>query len=449
MSELLESPVGPTLPRTEASPVRVVIVDIDDTISDIDCRHPTADRYQGVWVLAVRGDWPLGLVDVPVSGPVLRGPDLASLLRDRLGEQWERPPAQDNPLRPLPTMAVVVPTNLGRPQQLSACVASLTQLDYPDFEIVVVDNRREPAGRNELLESMATWPRVRIVAERQPGISAARNKGVEATDAEVVAFTDDDVRVHPRWLLALGRRFASEPELDAVTGLVLPEELETPAQLLFEQSGSALDRGYRPVTFRLAQPHGPWWRRLSDIPKIERHEAGGGGDTVFPLYATGELGIGSNMAFRTSTVRALGGFDVALGVGTSTCGGEDLAMLLELIMTGRRLGYEPSAIVHHTHRRTLEELEVQIRGYGIGFSAMMLSLVWRKPRRIRGFAAAVPQGLLAMSKPDSTKRSGRGDDYPKDLARAELRGMVAGPAAYLRERRRAHSGPSDRRSGRG
>ncbi len=112
---------------------------------------------------------------------------------------------------------------------------------------------------------------------------------------------------------------------------------------------------------------------------------------MFPLYATGELGIGSNMAFRTSVLRSLGGFDHALGVGTSTCGGEDLAMLLELLMSGRLLGYEPAAIVHHTHRRTLEDLEIQLRGYGIGFSAMMLSLVWRDPRRLRGFAAAVPR----------------------------------------------------------
>ena len=333
-------------------------------------------------------------------------------------------------------MAVVVPTNLGRTVQLRACVASLTELDYPEFEIVVVDNRPEPAGPHDLLTLLAGWPRVRVVSERRPGISAARNRGVEATDAEVVAFTDDDVRVHPRWLLALGRRFASEPGLDAVTGLVLPEELETQAQILFEQSGSALDRGYRPVTFRLARVPESRWRRLFDVPKIERREDDGG-DSVFPLYATGELGLGSNMAFRTSALRALGGFDHALGVGTSTCGGEDLAMLLELLMSDRSLGYEPSAIVHHTHRRTLEDLEVQLRGYGIGFSAMMLSLVWRKPRRLRGFAAAVPQGLRAMTKPDSANRSRRTADYPKRLARAELRGMLAGPVAYLRERRGA------------
>jgi GT2 family glycosyltransferase len=419
--------------RSTGAPVRVSIIDIEQPISDIDCRHPVAEHYRGLWILAVRGDSPLKLVEVPVVGPVLPSSDLADHLRRQLGELWDRPSQLPRADLPLPSIAVVVPTNLGRPEQLRSCVQSLTQLDYPNFEIVVVDNRHEPAPASEVLESLAPLPGVRIVRERRPGISAARNRGVEATTADVVAFTDDDVRVHPRWLAALGRRFASDPGLDAVTGLVLPDELETDAQLLFEQSGSGPDRGYQPVNFRLA-PSGPWWQQLLSVPTIERHESGIPTAT-FPFYATGELGIGSNMAYRTSALHSLGGFDLALGVGTATCGGEDLAMLLELLLDGRLLGYEPSAIVHHTHRRTLEDLEVQLRGYGVGFSAMMLSLILRDSRRLRGFVAALPHGLRAMSRSDSTKKSRRNEDYPKELSRAELRGMLTGPAAYLRERR--------------
>jgi glycosyltransferase involved in cell wall biosynthesis len=433
VSDSSSSPTLTTKNRTASAPVRVAIIDIKDPIPDVDCRHPVAEYYRGLWVLAVRDDSPIGLVDVPVSGPVLRSSDLADHLRDQLDEQWNRPSRIIRSDRPLPSIAVVVPTNLGRPTQLRSCVQSLTQLDYPDFEIVVVDNRTGAAPPHEVLESMAGWPRVRVVCERRPGISAARNRGIEATTADVVAFTDDDVRVHPRWLWALGHRFASDPELDAVTGLVLPDELETDAQLLFEQSGSGQDRGFRPVTFRLADQSGPRWRQLLSVPMIERHEPGTP-VTAFPLYATGELGIGSNMAFRTDALRTVGGFDVALGVGTATCGGEDLAMLLELLLAGRSLGYEPSAIVHHTHRRTIKDLEIQLRGYGVGFSAMVFSLVLRDFRRLRGFAVALPRGLRAMLNPDSTKRSGRNDDYPKQLSRAELRGMLTGPGAYLRER---------------
>ena len=419
---------------TEAGPVRVVIIDVDLPLPDIDCRHPTSERYKGIWVLAVRGDSPLGLVDVPVSGDFLRGSSLASVLREQLGEQWDRSMPPGDLGGPLPSMAVVVPTNLGRPGQLRVCVESLRTLDYPDYEIIVVDNRPDPSPEHELLTEMADWPRVRVVRERRPGISAARNRGVEATTAEFVAFTDDDVRVHPKWLSALGRRFTTEPQLDALSGLVLPEELETEAQLLFEQSSTGLHRGYQPLTFRLTMAQGTWWQRLISPPRIERYEAGKE-TTSSPLYATGDLGFGSNMAFRTSSLRELGGFDCALGVGTATCGGEDLAMFLELLISGRSMGYEPSAIVHHTHRRTLEDLEVQLRGYGAGFSAMMLSLLWNDRRRVGGFISTVPLGMWALTKPDSTKRSARGEEYPKELARAELRGLLTGPVAYVRERR--------------
>jgi hypothetical protein len=232
----------------------------------------------------------------------------------------------------------------------------------------------------------------------------------------------------------VGRRFDAEPELDAITGLVLPEELETEAQLLFEQWGAGRETGFRPVTYRLASRSGSWLHRLISIPMVER-QGPEQSQSQFSLYATGELGLGSNMAFRANALRALGGFDCSLGVGTATCGGEDVAILLDLLMSGRALGHEPAAIVHHRHRRTLEELELQLRGYGIGFGAMMTSLMCRDSRHLRGILAAAPQALRALADPDSAKRSGRSAQYPGSLARAEVRGMLIGPAAYLKERR--------------
>ena len=88
--------------------------------------------------------------------------------------------------------------------------------------------------------------------EPHPGISAARNRGIAVATGEIIAFTDDDVVVDRRWLRALGERFARQPDVSAVTGLVVPLELETAAQVLFEQSGSGLDRGFVPLTFECA-----------------------------------------------------------------------------------------------------------------------------------------------------------------------------------------------------
>ena len=137
----------------------------------------------------------------------------------------------------------------------------------------------------------------------------------------------------------------------------------------------------------------------------------------------------------------------AAGVGTATCGGEDLAMLLEMLMAGRTLGYEPSAIVHHSHRRGLiEDLESELRGYGIGFSAMMLARRGVSPshsgvpRRSAPRTAGYGQAGLSEALEAEFR-------VPSGVARAELRGMFQGPAAYVRGYETTRHGPDESTTG--
>ena len=395
-------------------PIRVAVVDVSAPMRDVDCTRAEAPPYRGAWILACRRGRPLGSVELALDGARIEASVLERELRARLGDAWSREPPDDSPA--LARASVVVPTALSRPDQLRRCVARLRELDHPDYEVIVVDNRRQGAS--------VEIPGAHVVREPRPGISAARNRGLAAADGEIVAFTDDDVEVDRRWLRALGERFSRQPDLAAVTGLVVPSELETPAQIFFEQSGSGLDRGYAALTF---ERDGRF--------QIRRRSIDDGSERVHSLYQTGELGLGSNMAFRTSVLRAMGGFDVALGTGTPTFGGEDLAMLIELIVAGHRLAYEPSAIVHHTHRATLDDLERQIYGYGVGFTAMLTAIALRNPRHFAGLTAALPAWVRSLRNPASPKRSNRSDTYPTSLARSELRGMLAGPQAYLSARR--------------
>ncbi len=402
---------------TAPGPMRVAVIDVDDPLTDLDCSREDTPPYAGAWILACRDGRPLGSVELPLRGTRVSAADLERELHGRLGEAWWLEPYGSADVPTLVHASVIVPTNAARPAQLRRCVQRLVTLDHPDYEVIVVDNRPAADAPLELAGA-------RVIREARPGISAARNRGLAAATGEIIAFTDDDVDVDRRWLRALGERFARQPEVAAVTGLVVPLELETAAQVWFERSGSGPDRSYAPLTFELAGRF-----------RMRRRDGETGAERVDSLYATGELGLGSNMAFRAAALRAAGGFDEALGTGTPSRGGEDLAMLVELLASGHPLAYEPSAIVYHTHRATLAELDRQIYGYGVGFTAMLTAIALRNPRHLAGLAAVVPRWLRSLRDPASAKHAGRPADYPGALARAELRGMLAGPFAYRRSRR--------------
>jgi GT2 family glycosyltransferase len=400
------------------APVRVAVIDVAGPLADLDCGRAEQPPYTAAWILVCQAGRPLGSIEIALHDPVITAAELEREVRGQLGDAWDtgRPAAQEPPL-PLARASVVVPTNFGRPAELRRCLKRLGELDHPDYEVIVVDNRPADAPAADIEGA-------RVVREPRPGISAARNRGISVATGEIIAFTDDDVQVHPGWLSALGRRFARQPHLSAVSGLVMPLELETQAQILFEQSGSGLDRGYAPLTFERAGRF-----------RVRRRDERSGVAEVRSLYLTGEFGLGSNMAFRTAVLQAAGGFDEALGVGTPTRGGEDLAMFVELLTAGHQTGYEPTAIIEHQHRATMADLDRQIYGYGLGFTAMLTAVTLRDPRHALGLAAIVPAWLRSLRAESSVKSVNRAEDYPPGLARAEFRGMAAGPLAYLRARR--------------
>ena len=409
------------------APVRVAVIDVAGPLADLDCRRPEEPPYTAAWILVCKSGLPIGSIEIPLAGPAISAEELDREVSRQLGDEWRRdqPAAHQPPPMPLSRASVVVPTNFARPAELRRCLKTLAELDHPDYEVIVVDNRPADAPAAEL-------EGVRVVREPRPGISAARNRGVAVATGEIIAFTDDDVQVHPGWLSALGRRFARQPHVSVVTGLVIPLELETQAQIFFEQSGSGQDRGYAPLTFERAGRF-----------QVRRRDQRAAAEQVRSLYLTGEFGFGANMAFRTAVLQAAGGFDEALGVGTPTRGGEDVAMFVELLAAGHQIGYEPAAINEHQHRATMSDLDRQIYGYGLGFTAMLTAVALRDPWHLLGLAAIVPAWLRSLRAESSAKSVNRADDYPPALARAEFRGMAAGPAAYLRSRL---ASPSARRS---
>lgn len=439
-ADLADIPESLSALTARTRPIQIVYFDIDDLIDEF----RFDEHYGEAWIIACKNEVPLGMATIELSADASQNRERLSELRDSL-----RKVASETTVRlsipddDLPPISVVVPTNVFRIQALEQCVSSLEQLDYPNFEVLLVDNRRDVPSPDALATIVRgrTW--LRVVREPSPGVAAARNKGVASAKSEVIAMVDDDVQVNRQWLRAIGARMTLEPKLDAVTGLVMPAELETPAQIWFEHyyGGFGSSRKFAPATLE-ADDHVPRFLRGSQI--LARDWSGAIVGT-FPVYGIGAYAAGANMAFRKAAIDRAGGFDTALGTGTVTHGGEDLATLIQILWTGGQLGYEPAAFVHHQHRRRYLELVSQVEGNGLGLTALLTSLVRNDPRHILGLSSQL-RGALKRKAEQRAERlrgvkvGGKIDSaapplYPPDLVKREFRHYPLGPFAYFRSRR--------------
>lgn len=418
-------------------PIKVSVIDIERCPATIS----GAPDYGALWALIRERGRARGMIKIPFQDGALSREQLLAAVAG-LPPPAEVPTPDATPGGKLPSISVVIPSMLGRRDGLQACLDSLAALDYPDYEVIVVDNRPAGAPPVELAA-------VRVVREPRPGISAARNRGLAAATGEIVAFTDDDVEVDPSWLRAIALRMRAHPEEACVTGLTLPRELQTPAQVALEDyyGGFGL-RTFEPLSHRLRLAPGP--KSLLRAATVDAVGDDGRLRKSFSLYATGSFGHGANMAVRRHALRELGGFDVALGAGTPTCGGEDLAMFARLIWHGYSVGFEPGALVHHTHRRDDQGLRGQIKGYGVGWGALLLALAAEDPRHLGRMLGTVPRGARALSSSYRRKLRSQHSHQPmrsehrpdgesprsmSDLAHVELRGIAVSPVRYLRSRR--------------
>ncbi len=334
--------------------------------------------------------------------------DLAALL-----ETGGRATPRQTPPRPRGRAAAIVCTTGEQPELLRRSLESLVGMDGGDAEIVVVDNRPSRAGTRALVEEFGARAPVRYVRESRPGLAIARNAGLAATGGvDFVAFTDDDAVVDPDWLSWLLAPFR-HPEVQAVTGLVMPLRLESEAEKRFERY-AGFGKGVAGATY----------------------DAGGyaARDRFLFPYWGGMFGSGNSMAFRRETLIARGGFDPALGAGTPTAGGEDIAAFTDVILAGGRLVYEPRSICWHQHRGTEEALRAQVRNYGIGLTAVLWKY-WTSDWRFSVTVARSVPGLLGLVR---SRREDRAlERLPSDLAALEGRGRLLGPWRYVSSRRRA------------
>jgi O-antigen biosynthesis protein len=320
-----------------------------------------------------------------------------------------------------PNLDVVIPTR-NRPDRLAECIDSILATGYANLRVIVVDNASSGPETQDLVAGRADWrPHVEYVQEPVPGSSRARNRGLSRTRAEFVAFVDDDVLVDRGWAAGIIATFLDEPEAGCVTGPIIAAELATQSQMWIEEYGGFSKGFVRHVYDPFDSP--------AEVP-------------LFP-YAAGTYGSGANMAFRRDTILGVRGFDLALGIGTASRGGEDLAAFAAALLSGHRVVYDPGVLVRHRHHAGYDKLRQVILGYGTGLGAYLTKTVYDRPSTIVELARRVRPGLAYLLLPDSPKNAHKTSDYPRELTIRELAGLAWGPFAYglgrvrLRRQRRA------------
>ncbi len=373
----------------------------------------------GIAIVVRRAGRPVGFVMQPAAaGQELSSRQVEELIgrscgvkllqegiRDQLGiaaEPWTPPRV---------SIAICTKDNPAILERLLESLARMEQGAGGDPpEILVVDNAPSDDRTRTVCER---FPGTRYFMEPKVGLNFARNRALREASGAVLAFLDDDVVVDRGWLLGVYEALRENPDARAVTGLVLPFELATEAQVLFEAHG-----GFRRGFDKLRHRPRAW-------PE----------DPLYPCGA-GSFGAGCNMLFRRDTLLDLGGFDEALDTGAPLPGGGDLDIFYRVVRSGGLLVYEPSALAFHQHRREMPKLRRQYWTWGLGFMAFVEKSYRSDPAYRPHLRRTVNWWMR-----DQARRLYRGlrgrHALPAPLLAAELVGGVVGlTGAYTRSRRR-------------
>lgn len=250
-----------------------------------------------------------------------------------------------------------------RAAYLSHAIRSLAEQDLSrdNCETIVVDNGSTDETRQIVSGLTKEISNLRYVYEEKPGLSNARNRGLEKAAAPVVAFLDDDAMAVKEWLTAILDAFNAEPQPACVGGPVEPWwEIPQPAWFPDSMIGCS-NRDYGAI----ARPY--------------RYPA--------------EQPVGCNMAFLKERVEEIGGFNPTLEKYN-----DETELISRLVQAGGRIFYQPRARVRHLLAKERLRLTWQIkRHYEEGKSlAGVASLKDHLPRSRR--VTEVGRNLFSISK---------------------------------------------------
>ena len=246
------------------------------------------------------------------------------------------------PLSCWPGISVVIACYNGA-ATLQACLDSLTALNYPNYEVLLVDD-----GSTDATPQIASrFPIVRRIRQEHLGLSVARNTGIAASSGEIIAFMDADCRADSDWLYYL------------TSDLLHGNFAGIGGHNLLPSDDSAVAAAV------MASPGGPAHVMLTD--RLAEHVPG------------------CNMAFYKWALDEIGGFDPIYDKA-----GDDVDLCWRLQQRGLQIGFSPGGFVWHYRRSTVGAYLEQQRGYGEAEA----TLARRHPERFNAFGGSVWQGRI-------------------------------------------------------
>lgn len=216
---------------------------------------------------------------------------------------------------PWPRVSVVVCSYNGS-QTIRDCLEGLKKLEYPNYEVIIVDD-----GSTDATATIARECGFRVISTPNRGLSSARNTGIKAADGEIVAYIDDDAYPDAHWLTYLASTFMTTDYAGVGGPNLAPPEDGFIARCVANAPGG-------PVHVLLSD------QEAEHIP-------------------------GCNMAFRKVALESIGGFDQQFRVA-----GDDVDICWQLQQRDLKLGFSPAAVVWHHRRNSVRAYWRQQKGYG-------------------------------------------------------------------------------------
>ena len=265
-------------------------------------------NYQAARILLRLRGRPLGWLHITADDTgCIQVESLQQAVADQQGWTLIREAAAGN----LPSLTVALPPisvliRIDDAGALPGCLAALAQLDYPDYELLIVGDQAS--------NHIAGHRPVRHLQGASNHFSQACRQGVAAAEHDIIAITAATARPDRGWLQVLGRTF-SDPKVAAVTGPVLPAELLSPAQIEAESQlwSIGMDFSYRQLT--------AGWLFASNL-------------------------IAQNLALRRSLLEACGGLETQAQAGAAQ------ELCARLSGSGHLCIHEPEALVWQQRPRS-------------------------------------------------------------------------------------------------